>query len=104
MIPLSHLPGGELIAEGLEDTAAGRITPAACLIAVGWPRLLRSGLTLPGTMEPSIPEPEQQLYKMLRERDGDACSHYNALMRELISFEHSLEQEEERSKAGKLKR
>jgi hypothetical protein len=91
MNPLSHLPGGELIAEGLQDTAAGRITPAACLIAVGWPRLLRAGLTLPRPMRPSITEPEQRLYQILRETGGDAYSRYNALMRELISFERAME-------------
>lgn len=91
---LAHLPGGDLIAEGLQDCAAGRITPAACLIALGWPRLVRAGLDMRGVTCPAIVEPESQLYQFLREAGGDAYSHYNSLIRQLISFEHSLEQQD----------
>lgn len=42
---------------------------------------------LPG--EPS--EHELQLYRLLKLEGGDAYSRYNALVRELVSFENALE-------------
>jgi hypothetical protein len=36
-------------------------------------------------------EPERQLYRLLREEGGDAYSRYNALIRELVSFEQALD-------------
>ena len=68
MIPddlLAGLPGADLVREGLADVAAGRRTIPACLIAIGSPRLQQAG--------------------------GDAYSRYNALLRELSSFESALD-------------
>ncbi|MCX6930149.1 MAG: hypothetical protein NT154_44095 [Verrucomicrobia bacterium] len=36
-------------------------------------------------------EPERQLYRLLRQEGGDAYSRYNALIRELVSFEQALD-------------
>jgi hypothetical protein len=36
-------------------------------------------------------EPELELYRLLRREGGDAYSRYNALLRELISFEQALD-------------
>ncbi|HYI07491.1 MAG TPA: hypothetical protein VEK57_00345 [Thermoanaerobaculia bacterium] len=52
----TSLPGGELIREGLDDAAAGRLTIASLLVAIGAPRLRRAGLDVPdlGVTDPSI--------------------------------------------------
>ena len=97
MSSLGHLPGGELIAQGLQDCAAGRITPAACLIAMGWPRLKRAGMKLLEREMHRVPDPERQLYQLLCAEGTDAYSRYNSLIRQLISFEHSFEHEQARS-------
>ena len=64
----------------------------SCLVRIARPRLSRAGL-----MPPSVPgeyaEFELQLYDLLkRERRLNAYSRYNALIRELISFENALAQ------------
>lgn len=92
MSTLAELPGGDLIERGVADYAAGRVTLESCLLAIGWPRLQRGGLDLPGKTPQHFPEPEMQLYTLLRNEGGDAYSRYNALMRQLISFEQSLDQ------------
>lgn len=87
---LAGLPGSALVQQGLADCLAGRHTIAACLVAIARPRLSRAGLLTEGSM--SLPdEPELQLYRLLRHQGGDAYSRYNALLRELISFESALD-------------
>lgn len=93
MISLEHLPGGELIQRGLSDYAEGRVTPESCLLAIGWSRLQRGGLTMPAKSSWRFPEPEMQLYNLLRSESGDAYSRYNSLLRRFISFEQSLAQQ-----------
>jgi hypothetical protein len=88
---IQGLPGEELLREGLTDFQSGRCTVPACLVAIARSRLGEAGLISPSSLSP-IPEPELQLYRLLRERDGDAYSNYNALIRELISFEQALDQ------------
>jgi hypothetical protein len=85
-----HLPGGDLISQGISDGKAGKITVESCLVAIGAPRLLRSGLTLEGHVF-SMNEPQQRLYQLLRQTSGDAYARYNALIRRLISFQHALD-------------
>ena len=85
----TSLPGGELIREGLADSAAGRQTIASLLVAVGAPRLRRAGLDVPDL---GVAEPEHRLYELLAASDSDAAhSRYNALIRQLVSFERALE-------------
>ncbi|OYW74765.1 MAG: hypothetical protein B7Z37_16355 [Verrucomicrobia bacterium 12-59-8] len=93
MIALDQLPGGELIIRGLADYAEGRLALESCLLAVGWNRLQRGGLPRPTRSPVRFPEPEMQLYSILRSEQGDAFSRYNALLRRLISFEQSLEKQ-----------
>lgn len=88
---LTDLPGADLIQDGLADLAAHRETPAALLVAIGYPRLHLLGLghELAGCL-PS--EPELRLYRLLGNQHGaEAHSQYNALIRRLIRFEHALE-------------
>lgn len=84
------LPGGELISQGIADFTAARCTVPACLVGIARTRLTRAGLIAASAVNP-IPEPERQLYRLLRAEGGDAYSRYNALLRELISFEQSLD-------------
>ena len=50
---LRGLPGEDLIREGLADLQAGRCTIPSCLVAIGLPRLRRSGLAV--TEPPAAP-------------------------------------------------
>jgi hypothetical protein len=87
---VSGLPGEAMVREGLADYQAGRCTVAACLIAIARPRLTDAGLISAATASRLI-EPEHQLYGLLRQQGGDAYSRYNALLRELVSFEQALD-------------
>jgi hypothetical protein len=87
---ITGLPGEALVREGLADVQAGNCTIPACLVCMASPRLARAGL-LPGGEAGLIPEPERQLYRLLSAQGGDAYSRYNALLRELVSFEHALD-------------
>ncbi len=93
MNEIVSLPGGELVQRGLADYEAGLVTPASCLVAIGWPRLERAGLALPAPASALFPQPEMQLYQLLGGEPGDAYSRYNSLLRRLISFEQAVERE-----------
>jgi hypothetical protein len=86
-VELDRLPGGDLVAEGLSDLAAGRDTIAALLLQVGAPRLQRLGIAVPGRAHA-----EHCLYERLALDDPlTAHSRYNALVRRLVSFERAAE-------------
>ena len=89
-LSIDHLPGAELIAQGLEHARDGQVTTLACLVSIAFPRLHRAGLVAPGQFEPVV-EPELVLYRLLRQEGGDAFSRYQALLRRLIRFEHALD-------------
>jgi hypothetical protein len=88
MLELTGLPGEELIREGLDDLRAGRATVAGCLAGLALPRLKRAGLA--ADIEAG-PELELRLFRLLRERGGDAYGRYNSLLRQLSSFESALD-------------
>lgn len=85
---ISGLPGESLVRKGLEDLSSGRQTVPAYLVSIGRRRLEMAGL-LSAADRPLSQEPE--LYRLLRSEGGDAYSRYNALLRELISFEQALD-------------
>ena len=87
---IAGLPGEALMREGLADFQSGRCTVPACLVGIARSRLTRAGL-VKGGMAPTPVEPELQLYRLLRREGGDAYSRYNALVRELVSFESALD-------------
>ena len=87
---IAGLPGEELVRHGLADFRAGQCTIPACLVHIARPRLSRVGL-MPQSDASQISEPELQLYDLLKQEGGDAYSRYNALMRELVSFENALD-------------
>ncbi|HYM60277.1 MAG TPA: hypothetical protein VEZ11_05230 [Thermoanaerobaculia bacterium] len=83
------LPGAALVQEGLDDLAAGRESVAAVLVLVGAPRLRRIGIDVPPSR---ITHPEHRLYELLAAGDCDSAhSRYNALIRQLVSFERAVE-------------
>lgn len=87
---LAGLPGEDLIREGVVDLAGGRVSVAACLAAMALPRLQRAGVlrAVPPALTVDV---ELQLYRLLRRNGGDAYSRYNALLRQLVSFEQALD-------------
>ena len=85
---LRHLPGGDLVSQGLEDLARSSVTVEALLVSIAAPRLRDRGVLVPGP----LPEPEHRLYEQLAREDPDSAhSRYNALVRRLTGFESALE-------------
>ena len=65
---------------------AGSDSVEALLVSIGAPRLRALGIELPT----AIASPEHRLYEALAREGGDAAhSHYNALIRRLVSFERA---------------
>ncbi len=86
---LRALPGHELIEKGLSDLASDRETPEAMLVAIGAERLRRAGISVPLRLPP---DPEKSLYALLSRHEPDSAhSRYNALIRQLVSFERAAE-------------
>jgi hypothetical protein len=86
------LPGQELVEQGLDDLRHNRITEASLLILVAAPRLRDLGIAIPHR---TFPRPsEHELYELLEKRLGaGAHSHYNSLIRRIVSFARALERE-----------
>ena len=91
--PEPSLPGEELVEQGLADLAHGRVTDCSLLVLIAAPRLQRLGIEIPDL---ALPRPyEHQLYARLAERLGTAAhSHYNSLIRRIVSYARALEQEQ----------
>jgi hypothetical protein len=87
---LQGLPGEALLRQGMADFHARRPTPAACLVEIALPRLRRARL-VQATLPAPGAESELRLYRLLKAQGGDAYSRYNALLRELVSFEQALD-------------
>lgn len=88
-VNLTSFPGYELVRRGIDDLAVGRETAEAFLVAIGAERLRRAGLTIP---DAAVSEPEHRLYELLAREDSDSAhSRYNALIRQLVSFERAVE-------------
>ena len=86
-----HLPGGDILRNGLEDLEAGVRSVDVLLVLVAAPRLTRCGIRVPQIISP--PElPEHDLYLLLSVEHGpEAYRYYRSLMRRLVSLEHALE-------------
>ncbi len=82
------LPGADLVAEGLNDLAAGNESALSLLVSIGAPKLRACGIEVPV----AIDEPNLRLYRLLQRAHGDAAhSRYNALIRRLVSYERALQ-------------
>jgi len=91
------LPGADLVANGLLDVLAGRETVAGELVKIGSPRLRDCGVPV-SVKEQDALEADRRLYRLLEALHGPAAhSQYNALIRQLVSFERALEQRRSRS-------
>lgn len=88
---ISGLPGEALVRQGLADLLAGRQSVAAYLVQIARPRLAGAGLLRSAEEFSWSDEPERGLYQLLRQEGGDAYSRYNALLRELASFESAFD-------------
>lgn len=83
---LGSLPGARLVQSGVADLEAGHESAEALLVSIGAPRLRSAGIELPAP----IAAPEHKLYRLLATEKGDAAhSAYNALVRQLVSFERA---------------
>jgi hypothetical protein len=88
---LDDLPANDLIREGLADLSQGHRTVASLLVKIASPKLGRCGIVVSATDEEML-NADHELYELLgREHGNEAHSRYNALLRELVSFERSLE-------------
>lgn len=95
---LEGLPANELIQEGLNDLAQRRVSVAACLVKLASPRLRRCGMEVLLSDEDAL-NADRELYALLgHEHGNEAHSRYNALLRELVSFERALESRDRRAR------
>ncbi len=87
------LPGQDLVERGLADLAQDRLTDFALLVLIAAPRLRRLGIDIPAR---TFPRPwEHELYTRLDDRLGTAAhSHYNSLIRRIVSYARALEREQ----------
>lgn len=86
---LAQFPGGALVERGIRDLGAGRQSTAALLVAIGAGRLRDAGVPVPRV---AIEDPELRLYELLAADDPDSAhGRYNALLRQLTSFERAAE-------------
>lgn len=86
---LAGLPAAGRILEGLRDHRENLHTIPACLVRMARPRLERAGLM--NRSEKHDTRAELDLYQLLSSEGHRAYSRYNAIVRELISFEHALD-------------
>lgn len=94
------LPGETLVRDGLSDLAVGRETAESLMVLIGSQTLKECGVTFPETTA-NILDADYRLYAIMQERHGnDAHSKYNALIRQLVSFERALEHRV--SRAGRM--
>lgn len=82
-----QLPGADLVARGIVDLQADHETQESLLVSIGAPRLRMLGVDVPN----AITQPEHRLYELLA-RDGADAAHgrYNALVRQLVSYERAV--------------
>jgi hypothetical protein len=78
------LPGSDLVAAGVADLRAGRLSSSALLVASASKRLRAAGVDVP---EQDVDDAWHRLYALLAEEDPrTAHGRHNALVRRLVSF------------------
>ena len=85
---LDKLPGAELVRQGIRDRLAERNTIESFLVEIARPRLEHHGL-IPHA--PHRLDAEISLYQILAKESPNPHGRYNSLLRELASFERSLD-------------
>lgn len=88
----ASLPGEDLVRQGLDDLARKQMTDCSLLVLIAAPALKRLGVPIG---EQPFPKPyEHQLFARLEQRLGAAAhSHYNSLIRRIVSYTHARERE-----------
>jgi len=85
-MPMSGLPGAELVEAGLRDLSHGAETVESLLVSIAAPRLRALGMDVPAP----IGDAELRLYHRLAAVHGAAAhARYNALLRRLVSFQRA---------------
>jgi hydroxymethylglutaryl-CoA reductase len=83
---MPHLPGAELVEQGVRDLERGVETVESLLVSIGAPRLRALGLAVAAPID----ETELRLYRRLAAEHGAAAhSRYNALVRRLVSYQRA---------------
>ena len=86
-----HLPGGEILDQGLKAMDAGVVNEHSLLLQIAAQRLGRCGITI-RSLDIAGAFPEDRLYELLVTRHGaEAYRMYNSLIRRLVSLENALE-------------
>ncbi|AIE84532.1 hypothetical protein [Fimbriimonas ginsengisoli] len=86
---LSAYPGGDLVAQGIEDLANGITSEPSLLVMVATERLRGLGLPVP-VFTSNWPPYEHRLFLAIEARNpGGAHAEYNALLGRLTSFTQS---------------
>jgi hypothetical protein len=81
------LPGADLVEKGAHDLERGIESVEALLVSLAAPRLRALGVHVPA----ETADPEMRLYRLLAAKHGDAAhSQYNALIRQIVSFQRAL--------------
>lgn len=90
-VDYAQLPGGDLVAAGLDELRAGRsTTQEALLVTAAATRLRAAGIPVPD--RPVDVDATHKLYRALGEQHGnDAHGRYLALLRQLESFARAAE-------------
>ena len=97
---LDGLPANDMIQQGLDDLAQRRVSVAACLVKIASPRMRRCGMEMLISDDEAL-NADRELYALLGHEHGkEAHSRYNALLRELVSFERALEARHRRMTAA----
>lgn len=87
-----HLPGQDLVEQGLRDLRAGRETESALLVLIAAPRLRALGIEIPEYPDKGEDSPAHRLYDILSSSPaGGAHSRYNALLARITSFASAAE-------------
>lgn len=95
-----HLPGGEILQDGLRDLRVGKLSVPALLVLTAECRLARCGVEIPNVaVRPPILEHE--VYRLLAAEHGsEAYRYYRSWMQRLVSLEHALENLHQRAAPG----
>jgi hypothetical protein len=88
-VDIGRLPGSAAVLDGIRDLMDGRLSIGSCLASIALPKLRAAGL-VPDDFQHPIPNGELSLYRLLLQKKGNAYAKYNALIRELVSFERAL--------------
>ena len=85
----SRFPGADLVATGLADLAAGRLSEEALLVTAAAPRLRSIGIEVSPV---AVDAPLHRLYELIASSGtADPHSRYNALLARVVSFARAAE-------------